>query len=253
MKIFAVSGSPRREKGITERIFRPFIEGAREAGAEVDVVYLQGKKIKPCLGCFHCWWKTPGQCVQQDDQAGLLKLFSECDVAVFATPLYVCGMSAQLKAFFDRFIPLTEPFIELRDGHCTHPARGKYMKGMAVVSSCGFHELDNFDAMLAQFQAVCRLGGVKFLGALLRPHGEFLTLAEQIMKDETEKVYAAAREAGSAMVKDGTIPAELSAAVAKELIPLDAYLAGANQFFHKQIGRYQRPGARAGHADAPAS
>jgi multimeric flavodoxin WrbA len=239
MRIFAVSGSPRKEKGITERIFRPFVEGAKEAGAEVDLVYLQGKKIKPCLGCFHCWWKTPGLCVQKDDQAGLLKLFAECDVAVFATPLYVCGMSAQLKLFFDRFIPITQPFIELRDGHCTHPPRGKYMKGMVVISSCGFHELDNFDAMLSQFHAVCKLGGVKFLGALLRPHGEFLTMAELVMKPRCEEIYAAAREAGRIMVKEGSIPERLQQAVSRELIPLEPYVQGANQFFHNQIDRYK--------------
>jgi multimeric flavodoxin WrbA len=155
MKIFAVSGSPRKSKGITDRILKPFLEGAEEAGAEVDLLYLQGKKIKPCLGCFNCWWKTPGVCAQKDEAPELIKRYMASEVAVFATPLYVCGMTAQLKTFMDRFILMAQPFIELRDGHCTHPRRDDDgPSGMVVVSSCGFHELDNFDEMIAGRPAV---------------------------------------------------------------------------------------------------
>ena len=243
MKILALSGSPRKKKGITDRILQPFLEGAQEGGAEVSLVYLQGKKIKPCRGCFDCWWKTPGVCAQKDDMAELLKLHAECDVGVYATPLYVCGMSAQLKMFFDRFIPLALPFIEVKNGHCTHPARGKRMTGMAVVSSCGFHELDNFDEMVAHFKAICRLGGIKFYGALLRPHGEFLPFGEQVMKAQVEEVYTAAREAGRQMVKHDNIPDHLLKAVSRELLPRDVFLQGANQYFQNELDKLKKPTA----------
>ncbi|MEI8354280.1 MAG: hypothetical protein WCG22_07230, partial [Lentisphaerota bacterium] len=31
------------------------------------------KKIAPCLGCYHCWVVTPGQCVHHDDMQELLR------------------------------------------------------------------------------------------------------------------------------------------------------------------------------------
>jgi len=229
MKIFAISGSPRKSKGITERILAPFLEGAKEAGAKVDLAYLQGKKIKPCLGCFHCWINTPGQCIQKDDVAELLELYRNSDVVVCATPLYVFGMTAQMKIFFDRFIPLAKPDIVLVDGHCSHPRRGEEgPDGMVVISSCGFHELDNFDEMMAHFKAIIRISKSKLYGALLRPHGEALPFAEQMIKDKTDDVYAAAREAGRSLVETGEISKDLEDRVAQELMPLDLFLKGAN-------------------------
>ncbi|MBA4380669.1 MAG: flavodoxin family protein, partial [Anaerolinea sp.] len=67
MKIVAFNGSPRGRKSNTDRILLPFLEGAREAGAETEVIYLQGKKINHCLGCYTCWTKTPGVCVHKKD------------------------------------------------------------------------------------------------------------------------------------------------------------------------------------------
>jgi len=45
MKIFAVNGSPNMKKGMTHILLENFLEGAREAGAEVETVFLQKKKI----------------------------------------------------------------------------------------------------------------------------------------------------------------------------------------------------------------
>jgi len=115
MKIFAVNSSPRKKKSNTDRILQPFLEGAKEAGAEVELIYLYDKKIKPCLGCFNCWLKTPGKCCQKDDMEEMLPAMMGSDVVVYATPLYVFGMTAQLKLFLDRIVPMAEPFIVLNE------------------------------------------------------------------------------------------------------------------------------------------
>ena len=44
MKILAINGSPRGKKSNTDRILQPFLEGAREAGADTETIYLKGKK-----------------------------------------------------------------------------------------------------------------------------------------------------------------------------------------------------------------
>ena len=62
MKILAIQGSPRGKEGNTEIILNEFLSGAVSAGAKAETVYLKQKKIKPCLGCYTCWTKTPGVC-----------------------------------------------------------------------------------------------------------------------------------------------------------------------------------------------
>jgi multimeric flavodoxin WrbA len=59
----AVNGSPRNEKSSTSHILTPLLEGMRAAGATTELVHLGKLQIKPCLGCFLCWVKTPGKCV----------------------------------------------------------------------------------------------------------------------------------------------------------------------------------------------
>jgi multimeric flavodoxin WrbA len=236
MNILAINGSPRKKNSNTDRLLLPFIEGARDEGAEVELLYLQGKKIKPCLGCFDCWLKTPGVCAQKDDMAGVLDMLREADVVVLATPLYVCGMSAQMKAMLDRIIPLAEPYIEIRDGQCTHPERdGSKNSSIVLISNCGFHEMHHFNELVLHIKSFARLGGRKFLGALLRPHGEILQIMEQFAPDKVKPVYQAAKDAGRYAARDQMIPEEVLERVAGELMPRDDYIKSANAYFQGEI------------------
>lgn len=241
MKILVLNASPRREKGNTHRITKAFLEGAVSAGADAHTVFLYDKRIGPCLGCFHCWVKEPGKCVLKDDMGELLMSLASSDVCVFATPLYFFGMTAQMKLFVDRMIPLALPFVEIEDGHCTHPVRpGRRLSSMVVISNCGFHELDNFDEMMSHFCTIARHAHLEFAGALLRPHGELLPFAESRMPQEVQRVYEAARRSGVELVETGRISQESQQEVARELLPLEAFVKGANLAFQRMIKENER-------------
>lgn len=237
MKILALNGSPRRKTSNTDRLLNPFLEGATDAGAQCETVYLQEKKIKPCLGCFNCWLKTPGECVQKDDMADLIPLLVDSDVLVCATPLYVCGMSAQLKVFFDRFIPIALPYIELNeDGVCSHPPRyDRELSGIALISNCGFYETLHFDALVAHIKAICDVGKNRYLGSLLRPHGEMLEMGEQLMPDRVNAVYEAAREAGRQIARGEDISEDVASQFAEPLVTLEEFLEGANAYMRGEL------------------
>jgi len=132
MKVTAINSSPLMAKGNTAAILTPFLEGMKEAGAEVELFYTKKLKIKPCQGCFNCWLKTPGVCSQRDDMDMLRPKLEEADVWVLATPLYVDGMTGPMKNLLDRIIPGIQPFMELRDGHIRHPGRGETRHGQAL-------------------------------------------------------------------------------------------------------------------------
>lgn len=69
--LLALNGSPNTNprRGGTTTILKHFVDGARDAGAEVEVINLAELDVSSCKGCMACWWKTPGACVQNDDMA----------------------------------------------------------------------------------------------------------------------------------------------------------------------------------------
>jgi multimeric flavodoxin WrbA len=232
MKAIAINASPMMDKGNTAAILSPFLDGMREAEAEVRVYYTKKLNIKPCQGEFDCWLRTPGKCFQKDDMEMLLPELAEADIQIFATPVYVDGMAGPLKNLFDRMIPLGSPSIELRDGHCRHPGRtgrkGNDTGQMVLVSNCGFWEMDNFDPLLAHIKAICRNMNREFAGALLRPHGPALKVMASggaLVND----IFEAAREAGRQLVQEGEMSSQILATVSRPLMPLEAYLQRANQ------------------------
>jgi FMN-dependent NADH-azoreductase len=242
MKILALNSSPHKSEGGTGLVLNRFIEGARGAGAEVELVHLRGMEIKPCLGCFDCWTRTPGCCVQHDAMDELLPKFGTADTVVYATPLYVDGMNGTLKLFLDRCIPLVEPWFELRDEHCRHPRRSGFkVSRIVLVSAAGFTEADNFDPLIAHVKAACRNMGCEFAGSLVRPYAatlEHLARSGLPVKD----VFDACTDAGREMVETGSISEATQARVARELVPRAAYIEAVNQSFRsalKQHGQEQ--------------
>ena len=100
MKIVILMASP-NPKGSTSILAEQFRKGAEEKGHTVETVNVCRMDIKPCSGCIACGYE--GECVQRDDNVIIRQKLLDCDMVVFATPLYYYGMSAQLKAVVDRF------------------------------------------------------------------------------------------------------------------------------------------------------
>lgn len=108
MNVLLIRGNPRKS-GFTERFANLVLDGLREVDANVHDVDLADQSIQPCLGCYHCWLATPGQCVHGDAMGDLLEHVLRADVLVCATPIYYFSMSALMKTFFERTFPLAQP------------------------------------------------------------------------------------------------------------------------------------------------
>jgi multimeric flavodoxin WrbA len=235
MKILALNSSPRKDRGGTATILNIFLEGAKEAGAEIDLEYVHDLEIKPCLGCFICWVKTPGVCVQKDDMKDLLTKRRNADALVLATPVYVDGMTSTMKAVLDRSIPLVQPFFEIRDDHCRHPTLHKREPiKVALVSVSGFTELDNFDPLEAHIQAFCKNLNGNYAGAVLRPLGAQLPKFKQ-MGIPVDDVFDAIKQAGKELVEKGKISLKTQEIISKELVPRSEYVKRINAGFQQAI------------------
>jgi len=235
MKILAINGSPRGNKGNTDRILQPFLEGAREAGAETETVYLKDKTINHCTGCFTCWTKTPGVCIHKDDMPELLEKVREADVVVFATPLYIFTVSGLMKDFMDRIIPLALPFIVQRSNHYIHPMRHPeaWPKKFVLISNCGFPERHHFSALEETFRRFTDSPDVELAGMILCAGGELLRSA---LRDRLKWYLEAARKAGREVVEQGCISPETQAVLDRPLVDDPAAYARMANAYWRSLG-----------------
>ncbi|MBM3133433.1 MAG: flavodoxin family protein [Chloroflexi bacterium] len=241
MKALAFNSSPRMGKGNTALILNPFLEGLKEAGAEVDLFYVTKLSLSPCRGCFSCWLRTPGQCAQKDDIEWLMPKMREADIVVYASPVYCYGITGPMKNLIDRMVSIASPFMEVVDGRSRHlPAPGEKAHKNVFVSTCGLWDMENFDAPLAHIKALSKDPPGEFAGALLRPHGEALR-AMLKMGAPVSDVLEAAREAGRQLAIEGKMSPDTLKTVSRELLPIDLYVKMVNEEFQKVIDRVKGP------------
>lgn len=100
-QILVLKGSP-REKGNSAVLADRLAEGARQAGAQVESIYLHGLDIRPCDACDLCRDLDSG-CVIEDDMQDLYSKLDAADAIVLASPIYWFTVSAQLKLCIDRW------------------------------------------------------------------------------------------------------------------------------------------------------
>ncbi|MCD7855270.1 MAG: flavodoxin family protein [Clostridiales bacterium] len=100
-KILVLNGAARKN-GSTAKLIRSFTEGARSAGHSVKEFYLDGMNIHSCKGCLHAGRDTHSPCSQKDDMDQIYSAFADCDVVVFASPLYFWTITGTLKTAADR-------------------------------------------------------------------------------------------------------------------------------------------------------
>ncbi len=214
MNIIAFNSSPRsNDTSKTELILQKFLEGARRAGAHTETVYLRNFKIKDCLGCFSCWLKDTGRCVQKDDMsAELFERYLAADLAVLATPVYHMTMNASLKRFIERTMPMLDPLGLNEEGG--HPYRFPKVPKVAVLSVCGNWDLSMFEPLSL---TVRKLFGPDLVAEIYRTSSEALVVPE--FSKQLIEILAAAAPAGDELVRDGKIKAETLDAINKELAP----------------------------------
>ena len=100
-KVLILSGSPRLG-GNSDTLCNEFMKGAKEAGHQVEKIFVAGKNIGYCKACYAC--KDSGICAIKDDMAEVLDKMLEADVIVLSSPVYFYSISAQLKAVIDRTV-----------------------------------------------------------------------------------------------------------------------------------------------------
>lgn len=106
MKVIGINGSPRKQWN-TATLVGKALEGARSAGAEVEIINLYSQTFKGCVSCFACkrkGSKTHGLCAIRDELTPVLQKALEADAIIIGTPVYYSYPTAYTRAFMERFL-----------------------------------------------------------------------------------------------------------------------------------------------------
>ncbi len=141
-KLVAIQTSFRPRSNSTI-LFRAAVEGARGAGAEVEVVDLAKKVVAPCRACDAC--AKTGRCrFTDDDLMGIMDGMWEAGRVLVATPVYYMAAPAQLKSLIDRTQCLYNRKYKLKD---RLPGDEVARRKGGVIAVCGSRLPGAFDGL----------------------------------------------------------------------------------------------------------
>jgi len=103
----------------------------------------------PCVGCFNCWFETPGKCKINDCLQNIGSLMGNSEETVIISQNYYGGYSEQVKKILDRSVPASTPFFTYRSWKIRHVKRYRTKrKQLTVILYGGFLEIELMAAEL---------------------------------------------------------------------------------------------------------
>ncbi len=130
-KIIIINGSPRKNKN-THQMLLEVERGAREMGAETEVVHLYDLQYTDCKSCFACKRrgnKTNGVCALRDGLRPVLEKIADADGVIIGSPVYYGNLTGQVLSFINRMLyPVAQFELD--------PATGKMMSMLRKPKRC---------------------------------------------------------------------------------------------------------------------
>jgi multimeric flavodoxin WrbA len=99
IRVLAIVGSP-RIGGNTEILAGEALRAAAEEGAEIEMVRLAEREVKPCDACLTC--RVTRDCRIKDGFQEVFDKMVEADGIILATPVYFGSATPQIMALLDR-------------------------------------------------------------------------------------------------------------------------------------------------------
>jgi len=126
MKVVGVISSG-HVNGNTASLVREALNGARDAGAATEEIFLPALDIRFCTGCLRC--SELGECVQDDDFEKVRRSLSEADGIILSSPTFGAAPCARMKNLFDR--------LGLFEYMTSSVFGGKYVAAISTAKSFG--------------------------------------------------------------------------------------------------------------------
>lgn len=155
----------------------------------------------------------------KDDMTELLEAYRSADVVCYASPVYTWNVTAALKNFVDRIVPLKSPLmVHTGDQFDLADAKPKTQQFM-VISNSGFPGEKNFEIMKAVF-APCNP-----VLEIYRSCGRILKSTNINVRKIVDEYLETVEQAGYEMAAQSTVSATTREKLEMELMPVGEYVA----------------------------
>lgn len=188
MNIVTILGGPRTD-GNTDRLLDWTERALKDWRHEVTRINLAKLTVNGCKSCFACAESAdePG-CVLSDDAPDIYRKMVGADAILFATPLYMWGYAAQLKALLDRSICLVR-------GH-GGPEHRSFVDGKpaALLVSCAGPDAGNADLIRSSFPRFADYTRLDNRGVFVFPHCTDVNMLPNTHGNESRELARALTE-----------------------------------------------------------
>ena len=217
MQALVINGSPKGASSNTMWLTNAFTGGFPE-DVTVKTITLREKNIHPCMGCFSCWTKTPGQCAIKDDMQEIYQDILESDIILESFPLYFAGVPSRLRMMTERCLLFTKRYegspedtfhsiLEMDE----HSLKNKKM---VLISSCGYVSMDTmFEALLKEYDLICGNGNYT---RILCAQGELLQAGSRTR--QVVNYLEEVRQAGREFIEQGAISEERQKILDRQMV-----------------------------------
>ncbi len=106
MKAVLINGSPRKNWN-THRLLMEAERGAKEMGAETELIHLFDLSYTDCRSCFACKLRgnqTNGVCAVHDDLRPVLEKIHKANAVIIGTPIYYGNLTGETMAVINRML-----------------------------------------------------------------------------------------------------------------------------------------------------
>jgi len=214
MKVVTINSSPRNAaQSKTSLLLKHLIKGMRSAEADVTDFDIHDTHIDYCTACFACFNKRFNKekvCIHQDDMTHkMLPKWQEADLVVYASPVFFHSITAKLKTFFERTLPVYVSFDgEAEDGAYdpTHQAKHPSLAFLSVSGSPEVSAFDDFRKYISCFDPVAEIYRT---GSTL--------MSMPFCKSRVDDVLTATEKAGVELVQSLRISTETMARITQPL------------------------------------
>ncbi len=179
MKVLGIMGSP-RVGGNSDILLDQALAGAQSAGAEIEKVILNHKKISACQDCKKC--NETGLCALKDDMVEIHQKILKADAVIHSVPVYFWAMTAQMKAYLDRWCAFFDanwtwhkPYYPQLKG-----------KGIGLITVCSDPNVHTADSIVHSFKSTVDFTKLRWIGTVM---------ASATEKGEIDKNQTAKQEA----------------------------------------------------------